>query len=75
VKPECDALSVSLHPLQARTEIPRERGQPFSNNIRPPNPTIVELRTEEMSPELLRNNFGFRQFGHERNPRNTTVRN
>jgi hypothetical protein len=75
VKPECDALSVSRHPFQARTEIPRKRGQTFSNDIRPPNPTIVELRAKEIGPYLPGNDFGFRQFRHERNPRNTTVLN
>jgi len=75
LKPECDALSVSLHPFQARTEIPRERRKTFANNIRPPNPTVFELRTEEMSPYLLGNDFSFRQFGHERNPCNAVVPN
>ena len=48
VKPQCDALAVSLHPFQPRAVIPRERGQPFPNNIRSSNPTVVELRAEEM---------------------------
>ncbi len=48
-KPQCDALAVSLHTFQHRAVIPRERGQPFPNNIRPSNPTLVELRAEEMN--------------------------
>ena len=49
-KPQCDALAVSLHRFQPRAVIPRERGQPFPNNIRSSNPTLVELRAEEMNP-------------------------
>jgi hypothetical protein len=49
-KLQCDALAVSLHPFQPRTAIPRERGQPFSNNIRSSHPALAELSAKEMSP-------------------------
>jgi hypothetical protein len=68
VKSQRDALTVSRHPFQPRTAIPPECGQPLTNDIRSPNPTVVELRTEEMSPYLLSHDFGFRQFRHERGP-------
>jgi hypothetical protein len=63
-KPQCDALAVSLHTFQNRAVIPRERRQPFPNNIRSSNPTLVELSAEKMSPYLLSNDFGFWQFRH-----------
>jgi hypothetical protein len=74
VKPQCDALAVSRHLFQSRATIPRERRQSFSNNIRSPNPTVGELRTEEMSLYLLGNDFGFREFRHTRNPYHAVAR-
>ena len=59
-KLQCDALAISLHPFQPRTAIPRERGQPFPNDVRSSHPALVELRAEEMSPYLLGNDFSFR---------------
>ena len=47
--PQCAAEGVRLT-FQQRAVIPQERGQAFPNNIRPSNPTLVELRAEEMNP-------------------------
>jgi hypothetical protein len=60
LKPQCDALAVSLNPFQPRATIPPKRGQPFPNNIRSPNPTVAELSAEEVTPQLLSNDFSFR---------------
>jgi hypothetical protein len=49
-KPHRDALAVSLYTFQHRAVIPRERGQPFPNNIRSSHPALVELRADEMNP-------------------------
>jgi hypothetical protein len=49
LKPQSNALAVSLYPFQPCTAVPRECGQPFPDNIRPSNPTVVELSAEEMS--------------------------
>src|SRR4029077_1138701 len=59
-KLQCDALSISLHPFQRRTVIPRERGQPFPNNIRSSHPTLDESCAEKTNPYLSGNDFGFR---------------
>jgi hypothetical protein len=59
-KSQCNAFSVSLHPFHRRTVVPRERGQPFPDNIRSPHPALVELCAEEMNPYLPGNDFGFR---------------
>jgi hypothetical protein len=60
VKLQRNALAISLHLFQSRAAVPGARRNPFSDNIRSPNPTIVELSAEEMSPYLLSYDFGFR---------------
>ena len=47
-------------PSSTRTVIPRERGQPFPNNIRSSYPAFVEVCAKETNPYLSGNDFGFR---------------